>query len=40
MLTRGDLPRVIPEVEQALRVFLPPDVIALRIADMTRLAKG
>jgi DNA-binding response OmpR family regulator len=39
-LTHQDLARVVPELEQALRVFLPPDVVALRMADMVRLARG
>jgi hypothetical protein len=30
----------VPELEQALRVFLPADVVALRMADLARLTRG
>jgi hypothetical protein len=39
-LTRQHIERLLPEMEHALRAFLPAEAVPARLAEMARLAGG
>jgi hypothetical protein len=38
--TTADLQRVLPEIESTMRTFLSPEVVAARMAEISKLARG